>query len=195
VLGDPCTPGSSSACNQPANPCAAGYIWSCSNSNGTWLKESIACYTDSTNQAVTTAACATGEVLYVNDVAGTPCAPTIDAGVCMDGAYLYPRSAATTFPPRPTVFRFPRDAQRGLAALARMPSAPPFATPPRATRASSAQRPPRAWSTAIAASCSPHPTAAPASCLVRDASWRSRRLATHRSRSKRRSPAEEGPSR
>jgi len=47
---------------------------------------------------VTIAACATGEVLYVNDVAGTPCMAPNDAGACMDGGYLYPPSCCYDFP-------------------------------------------------------------------------------------------------
>jgi hypothetical protein len=85
--GASCTQGSSAACNQPANPCAEGFVWACDNSNGTWIKETIACFADSSETTPTSAGCGPGEVLYVDDAAGDPCSPP-DGGSCGDGGYL-----------------------------------------------------------------------------------------------------------
>jgi hypothetical protein len=89
TAGASCTPGESSACNQPGNPCAAGYIWACDNNNGTWIEETIVCYTDSSFTAQTTAACAPNEVLFVDDVAGDPCEIPGDGGACAEGTYHF----------------------------------------------------------------------------------------------------------
>jgi hypothetical protein len=91
VLGEAC--GSAPPCSQPANPCEAGYIWSC-DGTGVWYHELIQCYSDSTDTTTTTAACAADELLFVDDVAGDPCTPPgtgsgSGAGECPAGSYLF----------------------------------------------------------------------------------------------------------
>jgi hypothetical protein len=94
VVGDACTPGTSTPCSQPANPCEEGYIWSCDNNNDLWIRELIACTTGPTATTTTTAACGAGEVLFVDDVAGDLCAGPVQgsgtgAAQCPAGTYLY----------------------------------------------------------------------------------------------------------
>jgi hypothetical protein len=95
VVGAPCTPRASTPCSQPANPCKAGYIWSCNNGTAVWVQELVQCFTPTGK--ITTAACGEGEVLFVNDVAGDPCTYTaeVEAGTdgsttgCPNGKYLF----------------------------------------------------------------------------------------------------------
>jgi hypothetical protein len=91
VAGKACRPGTTTPCSQPENPCEAGYIWSCSNSDAVWLRELIECTAGPTSNTPTTAACGAGEVLFVDDIAGTPCA--MDPGTgnppCPAGTFEY----------------------------------------------------------------------------------------------------------
>ena len=89
TAGASCTSASSSASNQPDNPCAAGYILACDNNNGTWIKETIECFADSSEKTRTTAGCGPSEVLYVDDAAGDPCLASGDGGDCGPGGYFF----------------------------------------------------------------------------------------------------------
>lgn len=90
VVGSSCSsPDGAPPCAQPANPCEAGYIWSCDPGTSAWYQELITCFTGPTSQTQTTSECADDEILFVDDVAGDPCFEgEVDGGGCASGSYL-----------------------------------------------------------------------------------------------------------
>ena len=92
VLGASCTRGSTSASNQPENPCAAGYIWSCDDRTGAWIQASIRCNAGPSTGTLSTAPCAPGNVLFVAEYVGYCAASLLKITgntVCPMGTYEY----------------------------------------------------------------------------------------------------------
>jgi hypothetical protein len=89
TVGATCS-GASTPC-QPANPCATGYIWSCSYDNvgAAWVREGITCSSQPNGTTRPTSACPDGEVVFVDERPHDGCIlPAADAGACPTGLYL-----------------------------------------------------------------------------------------------------------
>jgi len=99
VEGEACTPGVSTACPMSGNACCIGYVWSCSSSTGTWVKEGLgcACLIDAgvavdAGGSDSCGGCPAGDVCVVTTSSGGPCMQPGDGGVCPGGQVVPPGS-------------------------------------------------------------------------------------------------------
>jgi hypothetical protein len=136
VLGGPCSnpsfgapgtalcPADGGAPADPANPCSAGFIWSCNGTSDSWYQEEIQCYASDGTTVITTP-CPAGELLFVDDVAGDPCEGPGAVGevVLAPPGRICPRLRAASTRPTLSACRSPPAAKGGSRASVRSRSA------------------------------------------------------------------------